>query len=164
IAFDACGAVLFAAGVAAILYFDGHGIHFAANSVANGGPGPGVDDLVHFWDERFSHVEAVLGWFGLVGCFCFAEARSRPAGGAPATPIAALTAVLLGWTFFTSTVEGATWPLMLAAAVGFAVWGWRSPRPILLTSTAAYLVGALLLAIWAIWQGGVPEFSDAGFL
>ncbi|MGI8460819.1 MAG: hypothetical protein ACR2OC_04155, partial [Solirubrobacterales bacterium] len=59
IALDARGAVLLAAGVAAILYVDGHGIHLAANSIANEGPGPEVDDLVHFWDESFSHVEAV---------------------------------------------------------------------------------------------------------
>ena len=71
--------------VAAILYVDGHGIHLSANSIAQRGPRPEAEDLVHFWDETFSHIEAVIGWFGLVACFCWAEQRHRAGAGGPSS-------------------------------------------------------------------------------
>ena len=55
-----------AAVAAGVLYVHGHGVHLAANSIHNEGI---EDQVVYFWDERFSHIEAVLGWFGLVAAF-----------------------------------------------------------------------------------------------
>ena len=52
------------------------------------------------------------------------------------------TALLLGWTFFTSTVEGGTWPIELAVTACFVVWLVRSGRR----------------------PRGVPQFSEAGLL
>ncbi len=136
----------FAAGVALVaglLYVHGHGIHLAANSIANEGPVGAAEDITYFWDERFSHIEAQLGWYGLVAAFCLAErdGPKRPVRTAVLVPAAGL----LGWTFFTSGVEGQTWQIALAA-------------------TAAFAVCTLLIGVWAVWQGGVPEFSDSGFL
>ena len=71
----------------------------------------------------------------------------------------AAAAILLGWTFFTSTVEGQTWWMELPAAVLFVVWAVREPRPLLRAAAGAFALGALLIGVWAIWQGGVPEFS-----
>lgn len=153
--------------VAGLLYAQGAGIHVAANSIHNEGPVGRVEEVTYFWDERFSHVEILLGWFGLVGAFCAAEAagRARVAAG----PVLAVAAAVLGWTFFTSTVEGQTWPLELAAAAGFVAWAAHArrrggARPLLTAAAAAYVLGALLIGVWAIWHGGVPEFSDAGFI
>ncbi len=154
--FGATRGPVFAAVVAGVLYVHGHGVHLAANSIHN----EGVDtDVVYFWDERFSHIEAVLGWFGLVAAFCLAERISRrPATMSPA--LLTLAALLLGATFFTSTVEGQTWWLELPAAALFGVWALRAPRPLLRAAAGAFAVGAALIAVWAIWHGGVPEFSD----
>jgi hypothetical protein len=145
-----------AAIAAGVLYVHGHGVHLAANSIHN----EGVDgDVVFFWDERFSHIEAVLGWFGLVAALCLAERGSRrPSSGSRA--VLALAALLLGWTLFTSTVEGQTWWLELPAAALFAVWALRAPRPLLRAAAGAFGFGAMLIAGWALWHGGVPEFSD----
>ena len=141
--------------VAAVLYVHGHGVHLAANSIHN----EGVDgDVVYFWDERFSHIEAVLGWFGLVAAFCLAE-RVSPRSVSTSPALLGLAALVLGFTFFTSTLEGQTWWLELAAAAAFGVWALRSPRPILAASAGAFAVGAVLIAVWAVWHGGVPEFS-----
>jgi hypothetical protein len=149
------GAVL-AAVFAGVLYVHGHGVHLAANSIHNEG---GEGDVVYFWDERFSHIEAVLGWFGLVAAICLAERVShRSASTSPA--LLGLAALLLGWTFFTSTVEGQTWWVELPAAALFGVWALRAPRPLLRAAAGAFVVGAVLIAVWAIWHGGVPEFSD----
>ena len=145
-----------AAVFAGVLYVHGHGVHLAANSIHNEGAQGAV---VYFWDERFSHIEAVLGWFGLVGAFCFAE-RVTPRSLSTSPPLLALTALLLGWTFFTSTVEGQTWWLELPAAVLFGIAALRGPRPLLRCAAAAFGVGAALIAAWASWHGGVPEFSD----
>ena len=145
-----------AAVLAGVLYVHGHGVHLAANSLHN----EGVEgDVVYFWDERFSHIEGVLGWFGLVAAFCLAErASQRSTTTSPA--LLGLSALVLGWTFFTSTVEGQTWWLELPAAVLFGVWALRAPRPLLRTAAGAFAVGAALIGVWAIWHGGVPEFSD----
>lgn len=166
IALDARGRILVAAGIAAILYVDGHGIHLSANSIANEGPGPEVEDLVHFWDETFSHIEAVLGWFGLVACICWAEqVRGRSGALQPSGRVTVATAVVLGWTFFTSTVEGGTWPIELAATAAFLYWLIKEGRrPLLLASTAAFSLAAAMIGAYAIWQGGVPEFTEAGLL
>jgi hypothetical protein len=148
--------VALVAVAAGALYVHGHGAHLAANSIHN----EGVDaDVVYFWDERFSHIEAVLGWFGLVAAICLAE-RESPESSNSSTAVLVLAAVLLGWTFFTSTVEGQTWWLELPAAALFAAWALRGPRPVLRAAASAFALGAILIAAWAIWHGGVPEFSD----
>jgi len=167
-ALGAGGRVLGFAVVAAILYVDGHGIHLSANSIANEDPVGDAERVAYFWDERFSHVEALLGWFGLVGAFALAEARgapaSQPGADRKARGVAGATIILLGFTFFTSTVEGQTWPLLLLAAPVFVVWASRRPGPLLRTAAGAYLLSVGLLAIWALVNGGVPEFSDTGLL
>lgn len=144
-----------AALFAGVLYVHGHGVHLAANSIHNEGA---QGNLVYFWDERFSHIEAVLGWFGLVAAFCFAE-RVAPRSVSASPALLALAALVLGWTFFTSTVEGQTWWLELPATVLFAITALRAPRPIVCAAAGAFAVGAALIVVWAIWHGGVPEFS-----
>jgi hypothetical protein len=78
--------------------------------------------------------------------------------------VAALTVALLGFTLFTSTVEGGTWWLELIAAAVFGVWVLRSPRPLVVTSAAGFGLAALMIGIWAVWHGGVPQFSEVGWL
>ncbi len=144
-----------AAVVAGVLYVHGHGVHLAANSIHNEGA---QGNLVYFWDERFSHIESVLGWFGLVAAFCLAE-RVSPRSPSTSPALLALAALLLGWTFFTSTVEGQTWWLELPAAALFGLTALRSRRPLLSAAAGAFAIGAALIAVWAVWHGGVPEFS-----
>jgi hypothetical protein len=152
--------------VAAVLYVDGHGIHLAANSIARETLLGEARETTHFWDERFGHIEWHLGWVILVAALALAEARSAAPGGSRpfAAAVAGATVVLLGFTLFTSTVEGGTWWLELGATVAFAVWVVRAPRPLLATCAGAFGLAALLIGIWAIWHGGVPEFSDVGWL
>lgn len=152
--------------VGAVLYVDGHGIHLAANSIGHEPLVGHAKDVTHFWDERFGHIEWHLGWVTLVAALLVAEAASgttrrfRPSSLA----LASATVVLLGFTLFTSTVEGGTWWLELGAAAAFVVWGILAPRPLLTTCAGAFVGAAVLIAIWAIWHGGVPQFSDVGWL
>ena len=159
----ASGWPLVLAIVAGIAYIDGHGIHLAANSIAREPLLGEAEDVAHFWDEQFGHIEWHLGWLALLAAFAIAEQR-RPSGREVNWLVAAIAAVLLGFTLFTSTVEGGTWWLTLAGAAGFTAWAATTRRPLVTTIAAAFLFGALLIGVWALWQGGVPEFSEAGFL
>ena len=149
---------LVVAFLAALAYVDGHGIHLAANAIHGAEPTGEAGDRAEFWDEVFGHIEWHLGWFGLILAACLAE-RARP-GFAAGRLVTAVAVAALGFTLFTSTVEGQTWPLMLAAGVLFAGWALVERRPLLLRCAAAFALAALLVGVWAIWQGGVPEFTD----
>jgi hypothetical protein len=144
--------------LAALAYTDGHGIHLAANAIHGAHPTGEAGERTEFWDERFGHIEWHLGWFGLILAACLAE-RAHPAP-APSRRATAVAVAALGVTLFTSTVEGQTWPFMLAVGAGLAVWAVVARRPLLTRFVAAFAVAALLVAAWAVWQGGVPEFTD----
>lgn len=146
-------AVLIVAAAAAVLYVDGHGIHLAANAIAAEAPG----DTAHFWDEVWGHLEWHTGWFLLLAALAAAEPARL---GRPAL----LGSALLGWTLFTNTVEGGTWWLALPVGAAFAAWALRERRPLALSVGAAFALCALLTGVWALWQGGVPQFSEAGLL
>jgi hypothetical protein len=147
--------------VGAILYVDGHGIHLAANSIGHEELTGDAKDVTHFWDEEWGHLEWHFGLFVLVGALCLAE-RDRP------VPVdrrlAVLSALLLGWTFFTSTVEGGTWWLELAATAVFVPWAVSARTPLLSACSGAFALCALLIGIWAVWHGGVPQFSEVDLL
>jgi hypothetical protein len=151
--------VVLLAGVAAVLYVDGHGIHLAANDIRNTDPVGEAETVAHFWDEEFGHVEWHLGWFGLLA----AVALAPPAAARNVRALAA-GAFLLGATMFTNTVEGGDWWLTLAGAVVFVPWALRTRRPLVVACAGAFAFAATLIAVWAIWHGGVPEFSDLGWL
>ncbi|HEX6700315.1 MAG TPA: hypothetical protein VF101_06240 [Gaiellaceae bacterium] len=152
--------------IGGLLYVDGHGIHLAANSIGHETLSGDAKSVTHFWDETFGHIEWHLGWMTLIAAIALAEAYSqetrtwRPRS----YPIAVATAALLGFTLFTGTVEGGTWWLELAAAVVFLVWTLRAPRPLLVTCAGAFALAAALIGVWAIWHGGVPQFSQLGWL
>ena len=153
--------VVMLAVVAAIVYVDGHGIHLAANSIANVHPTGSAGRTAHFWDERWGHLEWHTGWFALLAALCLAE-RSRPTSISRRQALAVV--VLLGISLFTNTVEGGTWPLELGATALFVAWALSRRRPLLRVVAGSFAVGATLIGIWAIWQGGVPQFSQLGWL
>jgi hypothetical protein len=147
--------------VGAVLYVDGHGIHLAANSIGHEELSGDAEDVTHFWDETWGHAEWHLGWFMLILGFCLAE-RARLVR--VSRPFAVLGALFLAWTLFTSTVEGGTWWLELAATAVFVPWALVARRPLLSSFAAAFGLAALMIGIWALWQGGVPQFSEVDLI
>jgi len=159
-ALGARGAPLALAVAAAVLYLDGHGIHLAANSIGHEALSGEAEDVTHFWDEEFGHIEWHLGWFGLIAAFCLAEREE----GRLEPRLAAATALPLGLTIFTNTVEGGTWWLALAGAAVFVPWAALRRRPLLVASAGAFALATVLIGVWAVWQGGVPQFTEVGWI
>jgi hypothetical protein len=147
--------VLVLAFLAAVAYVDGHGIHLSANDIGH----IERSGRQHFWDEEFGHAEWHLGWIGLLAALAWAAREERPQLGRGAA-----AAGLLGFALFTSTVEGGSWWLTLAAAPLFAVWALARPLPARTTIAAALLLATALIAAWAVLQDGVPQFSEVGWL
>lgn len=147
--------IVFALG--AVTYAEGHGIHLAANSVGNAVPGP----TAHLWDEVVGHWVWYVGWVLVTGALAAALARTPlPCPAALAYPLAAL----VGLTWATNTIEGGTPGLGLAAAAGFAGWGWVIRRGAGRLLLAAYGLAFVLLAGWGIAWGGFPQFSQLGWI
>ena len=139
------------AAVGAVAYASGHGVHLAANSIANA---RGDAAPVHLWDEVVGH------WLWYAGVALLVVALARAVAVEARLPALAL-AVLTGLTWTTNALEGTTAVGSLAVAAGLAGWGWQRRREgtgrLLL---AAFATSALLLAGYGLWQGGFPAPSD----
>jgi len=159
----AWGKALGLALVSGIAYVQGQGIHLAANSIRAEGLTGEAERVAYFWDERFSHVEWHLGLIGLVLAFCLAEPWTRPPLRGTTTQ-EVVVAALLGFTLFTSTVEGQTWWLLPPVGLVLVLWALARPRSVLGACAGAFAVACILLAGWAAWHRGVPEFSDLGWI
>lgn len=147
--------------VATILYVDGHGIHLSANSIRHD-PVPGrAGETARFWDEQFGHLWWHLGLLALAGAICLAEPKRNVS---LSRRQAAAVVVLFGSTLFTNTVEGGDWWLELAGAAVFAAWALAARRPVVTAFAGAFAFAAALIGIWALWHGGVPQFSELGWL
>lgn len=139
-----------------LLYTQGHGIHLAANSIANVEP----SDAVHLWDETVGHWLWYGGLAGLVATLAYAlddVPWSRSIWGAAGS-------VVFGLTIFTNSVEGGTVMLGLASGAVFVAWGLRrrGRAPELLVP--AYAVTIACLLGWGLYWGGFPQFSELGWI
>ena len=100
----------------------------------------------------------------------FAE-RGRPSAEAAAFrwPVI-LGGIIHGFSFFCIVVEAGTAPLgvtfSVLATVFLAIWTRKGIRqqPLNMFFLIAYALAIVLFAVWAIWQGGLPEFSEVGFV
>ncbi|MGZ4594074.1 MAG: hypothetical protein ACXV4A_04230 [Actinomycetes bacterium] len=140
----------------AVLYTEGQAIHLAANSVGNAAPG----EPAHLWDETVGHYLWYVGFALIVATLAATLSERRYRGGIAAQ----LLAVLVGFTWFTNSVEGQTPWLGIATAAVFAVWGLFTRDGLGRLLLTAYGVSLVLFAVFGIWQGGFPEFSKLGWI
>lgn len=145
--------MLFGGGV--LVYTEGHGIHLAANSIANTDP----SDLAHLWDEVIGHYV----WFGgvalVIASLAWAGVTAKPIRG-----VVPLTlAVLVGGTYATNALEGGTVPLALVSSAAFVLWGFarRATASRLLVPTFA--VSLVMVAAYGAWHRGFPAPSAVGW-
>jgi hypothetical protein len=77
---------------------------------------------------------------------------------------------IYGATFFGVIVEAGTAPLGIPFAVLVGIFGLaagrqqRKSQPLLLFFMVSALVSLALFAAWAIYWGGLPQFSEVGLI
>ena len=149
-------------GVGAVTFTLGHGLHLAANSIANEAP----SDVAHLWDEVVSHWIWYLGLFVVMASMAVALRPREFHVGA----VDLLVGFLVAVTLFNNFVEGGTpWlgvVLMLVAVVAGVRW---RPAPVSrLILPIAGTVLSLLVAwgvYWFVSDGLVfPQFSELGWI
>jgi hypothetical protein len=161
------------AGVAAVSYAFGHGVHVAANSIHDFAERSGAGDpigLLDFWDERAGHylVEAGRVFFAIA-----LLSAPAPRGAAKGSALAALGGVAYGFIVFASAVEGQTVPVALpfyALVAVVALWrgrareGVRGEPRVRAFFLAAAATALVFFAIWGFWRHGFPEFTKTGII
>jgi hypothetical protein len=145
--------------LAATTYTLGKGLHLAANSVGNALPGEDPD-VVYLWDEHVGHYIWFGGFALLVAVLAVALADRRPRGGLGGH----LLALVVGFTQFTNSVEGQTAWFGIGTSVVFLVWGVFTRDGMGRYLVSAYGFALVLLAVFGVWQGGFPEFTELGWV
>jgi len=103
-----------AAGLVA--YVQGHGIHLAANSVANQVGG----DTAYLWDELVGHAIWYAGLYLVLGALLV----GRPVRASPG-PVRLVLAVAVGLTLCSNAIGGHAVPLAVVGCVLLAALAWR---------------------------------------
>lgn len=159
--------------VLAALWVEGQGLHLAGNSIARltqplADRPAGV--LAHFYDEGLSHYLWHLGMVGLSALLIHRQWGAPFAEPGPGLGLAVAAGILHGFNFFIAIVEAATAPLgvpFAAGVVGFTLLRGRRElrrQPILTFFFVAYLVACVCFLGWGLYWGGLPEFSEVGFI
>jgi hypothetical protein len=149
----------------ALLYATGYGINIAANAVGRLVPELAPTQpslLIYFLDEHLGHILWHLGMVGVTVALTLAARAMDPARLSPGLAVAAAA---YAFAYFTDAVEGQTVPLLLPISlVLVAALGWRRPasaRPLLRRFVLlAHALALAMFAIWGVWQGGFPQFSE----
>ena len=159
--------------VLAAFWVEGQGMHLSANSIGHllkEMEGSDVYILTAFYDEFLSHY---LWHFGLVGLSALLIYRQwqRPfVGGRSGLRLESLAGFIHGFNYFVTIIEARTAPLgvhfAILVTIFTLVWGRKKLRqqPLLAFFFVAYLVAIILFAGWAIYWGGLPEFSKVGII
>lgn len=150
------GSVLVLAGVAAILYAAGHGIHLAGNALNAHDLPADAARAANFWDEQLGHAEWHAGWLGLLAAAALAE----PPGSAFSWRPALASVALLSPALFAYTVEGGSWWLVVASVPLFLAIAVIRRGHVSATCAAAVAVAAVLIGIWAVRWGSVPQLTE----
>ena len=140
-----------AAGVAGVLYTQGHGLHLAANSINNRLD----DDSVHLWDEVVGH----LLWYAGLALLVVVLVRVIVTCPLAVRRWGWVLAGAFGLTHATNALAGGTAVPSLLFAVGMCAWTRRLPVPLGRLILVAYGLAALVLLGYGLRYGGWPEPS-----
>lgn len=159
--------------VVAALWVEGQGMHLSANSIGHllsKMNDSQIHRLTYFYDEYLSHY---LWHFGVVAFSTLLIVRQwqHPLIKERANVwLESFAGIIYGFTFFLLIIEGGTAPLGIPFAILVAVfgmlWGRKKLRrqPLLAFFLASHLVATILFAGWAIYWGGLPQFSQIGII
>ena len=114
----------------------GHGIHLAANSIAERQP----SDTAFFWDELAGHWIWYAGLYLVLAALLLGRAVSTPAG-----PVRLLLSVAVGVTFATNALGGHAVPLAVVALLLLGGLAARRREGLAVDLLVAAVVGLLTL-------------------
>ncbi|MBC7372784.1 MAG: hypothetical protein H7323_02185 [Frankiales bacterium] len=127
--------------VGLVLYVQGHGIHLAANSIAERQASPAA----FFWDELAGHAIWYAGLYLLLGALLVGRAvASRPG------PVRLVLSVAVGVTFATNALGGHAVPLAVGACLVLGVLAARARQGLAVDVLLAAVCGLLSLAAIAV--------------
>ncbi|OGO32452.1 MAG: hypothetical protein A2Z16_16355 [Chloroflexi bacterium RBG_16_54_18] len=166
--------------ILASLWIQGQGMHLAANSINNLISGLADKQLIdkfpidvvrltYFFDEILSHYLWHLGVVGLAVLLIYREWR-YPAGQKTVWWAAIAGGLLYGFTLFTIFLEGQTIiigiPFVCLIVLFSLIWSLNhlGQKPVLAFFFVSCLVAALFFAVWGLYWGGFPQFSDVGLI
>jgi len=166
--------------ILASLWIQGQGMHLAANSINNLISGladkQGIDmipidvvRLTYFFDEILSHFLWHFGVVGLAFLLIYRE-RRYPAGQKTIWWAAIAGGLLYGFTLFTIFLEGQTIiigiPFVCFIVLFALIWGLNhlGQKPVLAFFFVSCLIAALFFAVWGLYWGGFPQFSEVGLI
>lgn len=133
------------AGVAGlVLYVQGHGIHLAANSIAERDPG----DTAFLWDELVGHAIWYLGLYLVVGALLVGRAVTSPPGA-----LRLILSAAVGITWCTNALGGHSVPLAVGACLSLAVLAWRDRTGLAVDVLVAAGAGLSSLAAYGVVAG-----------
>lgn len=151
----------------------GQGMHLSANSIGHllgDMKESDVYALTYFFDEDLSHYIWHLGVVGLSAVIIFRQWQYPFWGESAGLVFVVVGGLLYGLTYFATIIEAGTVPLGVPFAVIITVvsliWGRESIRqkPLLTYFLVAYFLAAILFLGWAIYWGGLPQFSEVGLI
>ena len=155
------------------LWVEGQGMHLSANSIGHLLADMTESDvyaLTHFYDEVLSHYLWHLGIIGLAALLLIRQWRNPFAENRSSLTLVILAGIIYGFTFFLIVIEGGTAPLGIPFAVVVTlvglIWGRHELRrqPLLAFFLVSFGVATLLFTGWAIYWGGLPQFSEVGII
>ena len=165
--------IIFLLGV--VIYVHGDGMHLAANAINRYrdviGDGD-TKDVVTFYDEELGHYYPYAGLI-LLHTLCIIRQYHlpfrEPFPGWSSRVGLVLAGFLHGFTLFISFIEGhfgIPGVVYFGTVVAFVVLQKQqlAHNPVYVFSGTYAAMGILLTIIWAVWQKGLPEFSEVGLI
>jgi len=140
------------------IYVEGHGIHLAANSIANA-TDPDIP-VVHLWDEVVGHYV----WYGGLALVWLALWLTHAETDLDIDRRLGLPLIVgVGGTWATNALEGGTAVASLIVAVGFAALAVaQRARPLGRFALVSAVLAIVMIGGYGLWQGGFPQPSEVG--
>lgn len=156
----------------ATVYIHGDGYHLAANAIhryEEGLVGEDLQDVVYLYDEELGHYYPYSGLVGLHLLWLYRQSQlpfDETFSGCSTTGLI-LFGLIHGFVLFITFIEGKfAIPAIIFFALVAAYGVFQRKRlrsdPIFLFTLAYGVTGLILMVVWAIWQGGFPELTEAG--
>jgi hypothetical protein len=163
--------------VGGVAFIEGHGMHLSANVISRHltqMTGTDLYALNYFFDERLGHILWDAGFVLFAMEFVVLALHSSfTTMKTNDTLIVVVGSVLYGFAYFVNAVEGQTviFTIPFAVLIIPAIL-WLAKRrkvavlghPVLVFYLVAFIVAISFFMFWGIVKGGLPQFSELGWI